>query len=75
MQEKRSERLPLARNDIVSVNEGPHQGAEGWIVSLVESSPEPRYTVELCSGAGDLYLKLSEMTVIKLNLETEVDLG
>jgi len=62
---RRSEKLPLAYNDIVSVKEGSHQGEEGWIVGLVESEPEARYTVELCSGRGDLYLRSSEIEVIK----------
>ncbi len=64
-QGERSEKFPLAYNDIVAVKEGPHRGEEGWIVGLVESEPEARYTVELCSGQGDLYLRLSEIEVIK----------
>jgi hypothetical protein len=47
---KRSSKLPLAYNDIVTIREGERKGQSGWIVSLVESTPEPRYTVELCSG-------------------------
>jgi hypothetical protein len=64
-QGQRSEKFPLAYNDIVAVKEGSHRGEEGWIVGLVESEPEARYTVELCSGRGDLYLRLSEIEVIK----------
>jgi len=62
---KRSVDLPLAYNDVVAIKEGDRKGQRGWIVSLVESEPEPRYTVELCSGEGDLFLRLSEIELLK----------
>lgn len=62
---KRSVRLPLAYNDVVTIKEGERKGQYGWIVGLVESEPEPRYTVELSSGQGDLYLRLSEIELQK----------
>ncbi|HLP08614.1 MAG TPA: hypothetical protein VK178_10640 [Opitutaceae bacterium] len=58
---KRTARLLFAYNDHVLIKEGERKGQLGWIVSLVESMPEPRYTVELCSGQGDLYLRTSEI--------------
>ena len=58
---KRTARLLFAYNDIVSIKDGDRKGQLGWVVSLVESQPEPRYTVELCSGQGDLYLRTSEI--------------
>lgn len=58
---KRSAELPFVLNDVVAVKEGEKKGQLGWIVSLLEVAPEPRYTVELCSGQGDLWLRVSEV--------------
>ena len=62
---KRSARIPLVLNDIVAIKAGERKGQLGWIVSLAESTPEARYTVELCSGQGDLYLRASELELQK----------
>src|SRR5688500_14334082 len=48
-------------NDPVVVVTGPHAGNGGFVISLEGREPEPRYLVELGSGAGDLVLAQSDL--------------
>ncbi len=61
----RSDRIPLVCNDIVRIKIGPHTGEEGWIVGLAEPGQNGRYTVELCSGRGDLDLRALDVELVK----------
>jgi len=62
-QAQRSDRIPFVVNDIVVIKAGERKGERGWIVSLLTTQPETRYTVELCSGQGDLNLKATEVAL------------
>jgi hypothetical protein len=44
------EGLAFLLNDSVQVTAGPHSGAVGSVVSLVEKTPQPIYAVELSDG-------------------------
>jgi len=62
---ERTTRLPLSINDTVLIKNGDRKGQLGWVVSLEQSDPEPRYLVELCSGQGDLHLLISDIDLTK----------
>jgi hypothetical protein len=62
---ERTTRLPLAVNDTVLIKNGDRNGQIGWVVSLEQSDPEPRYLVELSSGEGDLHLPISAIEIKK----------
>ena len=51
----------FARNDSVSVVEGPYTGERGFIVLLTGFRPQPTFLVELASGRGRVRLRQSEL--------------
>jgi hypothetical protein len=48
-------------NDSVVLLAGAHAGEEAAVISLEAIAPEPKYLVELLSGAGDLLLPESHL--------------
>lgn len=50
-------------NDYVRVIDGPHQGKNGSLVSLLTIETEPRFLVELEEG-GDIELRQSQLCFI-----------
>ena len=51
---KRSDALPLAVNDVVTVKAGDKSGAPAWVISLEEEAPEPKYLVEYEDGSDEI---------------------
>ena len=53
---KRTEMLPLAVNDVVTVREGTKSGARASVISLESLPPEAKYLVEYEDGSDQIVL-------------------
>jgi hypothetical protein len=51
---RRSESLPLAVNDVVTVTWGKRVGVRAWVISLRTIHPEPSYLVEYEEGSDEV---------------------
>jgi hypothetical protein len=50
----RSEELPLAVNDVVTVTVGSNGGQIASVISPEEGPPEAKYLVEFTDGSGEI---------------------
>ena len=51
---RRTEALPLAVNDIVTVQEGRKSGAIAWVISIEAAEPTPKYLIEYEDGSDEI---------------------
>ena len=51
----------FARNDAVSIVDGPNGGERGFIALLMGIRPQPTYLVELDSGRGSVRARQAEL--------------
>ena len=51
---KRSEHLPLAVNDVVTVKEGRKSDSRARVISHEALAPEPKYLVEYDDGSDEI---------------------
>ncbi len=51
---QRSERYPLAVNDVVSVKTGERSGARAWVISIQSEDSDPMYLVEYDDGSDQV---------------------
>ncbi|MFT3781051.1 MAG: hypothetical protein QM790_03480 [Nibricoccus sp.] len=51
---RRTDELPLAVNDVVTVKEGRKVGARAWTIALEFVTPEPKYLIEYEDGSDEI---------------------
>ena len=51
---KRTEILPLAVNDVVTVRKGRKSGARAWVISLESLPPESKYLIDYEDGSDEI---------------------
>jgi hypothetical protein len=51
---RRTESLPLAYNDIVTVTEGSRRGDRAWVISLESLPPQATYLIEFEHGSDEI---------------------
>lgn len=65
---RRTPKLPLAINDVVSVTHGERIKSRAWVISIYEENPVPVYLVEFDDGSDAMV----PLTAIKFAPSSDV---